>query len=678
MNEKEVELVVERLTRRVEQTNTYFLKKIAQSIKKISKLKPTEAQKLVQILKYGGEYEEIVKKIQKYTSMNLDDIDKIFSNYAKKDQQFNEKFYRYRNIPFLKYDENVALKRQTEALSNIARNDMFDFTRSNVLGYEIRDLKGNLKFTGLRETYNNVLDEALLNVGQGKETFDSAIGRILNELGESGIRTLNYESGRSVRLDSAVKMHLQSRLRELHNETQQMIGKEIDADGIEITVHEFPAPDHEDVQGRQFSNEEFDKLQAGDFAKGYNGKTYTLDHDNKNGYRPISEMNCYHTIFSIVLGVSKPRYSDDQLKKIKEDNEKGFELDGKHYSMYEGTQIQRRLEREIRSQKDIQIMSREADNKELLAKSQTKINQLTKKYNELNKVSGLKQKRDRLKVSGYRRIKIEDNDTTKSKINAPQSTLVIPNYDFSRFKKAIDESKSLPSLEDDFDYKGFMQEYDKFYNTLDKKELQKVRKEYTSWLKTDMSSSNPMGEYLNKELKYDGLPELIKEKDFWKDEDNNPVDIGDIYSVDKNHWYRGVSATRYSNILKQDVPDRELTKQFVDEFKTGKYYAGIGINGNGTYVSESYSYATKYSKDIEDGMILVMPKESAKIVSVDKINYIKTKLIKYIGNKEDLYTDTAITYLDDNGYLASILGYDIVNVGQHKIILNRASIKVVK
>ena len=124
MNEKEVELVVERLTRRVEQANTYFLKQIAQSIKKISKLKPTEAQKLVQILKYGGDYEEIVKKIQKYTSMNLDDIDKIFSNYAKKDQQFNEKFYRYRNIPFLKYDENTALKRQTEALSNIAKNDI--------------------------------------------------------------------------------------------------------------------------------------------------------------------------------------------------------------------------------------------------------------------------------------------------------------------------------------------------------------------------------------------------------------------------------------------------------------------------------------------------------------------------------------------------------------------------
>lgn len=409
MSEKDVELLVERLTRRVEKANTYFLKKISQSIIKISKLKPTEAQKLIQILKYGEDYDKIIRQIQKYTSLNIDDIDKIFKEYAKKDAQFNEKFYKYRNIPVIKYDENMPLKTQTEALSSVARNEMFNFSRSNVLGYTTKDIRGNLKFTGLRETYNAVLDEALLNVGQGKETFNSAMSRILSELGESGIKTLNYESGRSVRLDSAVRMHLQSRLRELHNETQQLIGREIDADGIEISVHMNPAPDHAEVQGKQFSNEEFNKLQAGLDAKDFKGKIYTLDHDHKNGYRPISEMNCYHYVFSIVLGVSKPRYDDNQLQKIKEDNERGFELDGKHYTNYEGEQLQRRIEREIRTQKDIQMMGVESENNELIEKSQRKIKQLTQKYKELSNVSGLKTKADRLRVTGYHRVKLATN-----------------------------------------------------------------------------------------------------------------------------------------------------------------------------------------------------------------------------------------------------------------------------
>lgn len=399
IDEKTADLLVERLIRRIEQANTSYLKSIGSSIKKIKKLTPTEAQQLVQILKYGGSYDEIVKKIAKYTSLNINDVDAIFSSYAKKDQMFYEKFYKYRNTTFVPFDQNMALKTQTMALSSIVRNEMYNFTRSNVLGYTI-----NGKFHNLRDTYNQLLDEALLNVGQGKETFDSAMTNIMKQIGGSGLKTLNYESGRSVRLDSAVRMHLKGRLRELHNENQKIIGEEIDADGYEISVHENPAIDHEEAQGRQFSIAEYEKLQNGGLATDYKGKKITLDHDDKNGYRPISELNCYHYIFSIVLGVSEPQYNEKQLQEIKDRNDKGFELDGKHYTMYEGTQLQRNLERKIREQKDTQILAKASGNNDLIQESQAKITQLTHKYKELSDVSGLPTKADRLKVSQYRRV----------------------------------------------------------------------------------------------------------------------------------------------------------------------------------------------------------------------------------------------------------------------------------
>ena len=404
IDERTAELLVERLVRRVEEANTYFLMKIGASVSKIKELTPSQAQQLVQILKYGGNYEEIIKEISKYTNMNVADIDDIFSNYAKKDQLFYKKFYRYRNIPFTPFDENIAIKTQTMALSNIVKNEMYNFTRNNVLGYVIRDIKGNPQFYGLRETYNRVLDEALLNVGQGKETFDSAMTRILKDIGGSGLKTIEYESGRSVRLDSVVRMHLKGRLRELHNENQKIYGEEFGSDGVEISVHENPAIDHEKVQGRQFSIAEYDRLNNGLEAKDYKGNTYTLDHDGKNGFRPISELNCYHYIFSIVLGVSEPEYSDKQLKEIIDSNNKGFELDGKHYSMYDGEQLQRQLERKIREQKDIQILAKASDNMELVGEAQQKITQLTKKYKELSDISGLPTKMQRMKVSQYRRV----------------------------------------------------------------------------------------------------------------------------------------------------------------------------------------------------------------------------------------------------------------------------------
>ena len=400
IDERTAELLVERLIRRIEQANTYFLMKMGSSIKQIRNLTPSQAQELVQMLKYGGNYEDIIKEISKYTNLNVKDIDEIFSEYAKKDRLWSKQFYDYRNIPF---DESLALKRQKNALTELVKNEMYNFTRTNVLGYTIRDLRGRPQFLGLKETYNRVLDEALLNVGQGKETFDSAMTRIMKDIGGSGLKTVEFESGRSVRLDSAVRMQLKSRLRELHNEQQKIISKEIGADGIEISVHSNPAVDHEQAQGRQFSNEEYDKLNNGLEATDYTGKKITLDHDNKNGYRPISEMNCYHYIFSIILGVSKPQYNEEQLQQIINDNEKGFELDGKHYTNYEGQQLQRRIETEIRKQKDTQILAKASGNEELLYKSQDKIRMLTNKYKELSDVSGLPTKIQRLRVSQYRR-----------------------------------------------------------------------------------------------------------------------------------------------------------------------------------------------------------------------------------------------------------------------------------
>ena len=407
ITEEQIDLLVERLIKRIEEANTYFLMKMGASVGKIRELTPTQAQQLVQILKYGGSYDEIIKEIAKYTNLNVKDVDDIFKSYAKKDQQFYQQFYRYRNIPFVDFEDNEALKRQTEALANIVKNEMYNFTRANVLGYTIRDLKGRPQFLGLRETYNRVLDEALVNTGTGKETFDSAMTRIMKDIGGSGLKTIEYESGRSMRLDSAIRMHLKGRLRELHNENQKLFGAEFDYDGYEISVHSNPAPDHELVQGRQFSIAEYDRLNSGLEAKDYKGKTYTLDHDGKNGYRPISEMNCYHYIFAIVLGVSEPEYSDKELKKIIDDNNKGFEFEGKHYTNYEGTQLQRQLERAIREQKDTQIFAKASGNNELISESQQKITQLTNKYRELSEVSGLPTKAQRLRVSGYRRTKVK-------------------------------------------------------------------------------------------------------------------------------------------------------------------------------------------------------------------------------------------------------------------------------
>jgi hypothetical protein len=408
MNDKQVQLIIERLKERIQKANELFLTNIGENIKKLKKLKPSDAQKLIQILKYGGKYEDMIKKISKYSQMNVDDIDKIFSEFAKKDMDnFNKQFYEYRNIPYRQYKDNLPIKQQTEALANMVKNEVYNFSRTNVLGYTIKDNQGNEIFKGLRETYNDLLDTAFLNVGQGKETFDQALRSILKDIGQSGLKTLDYESGRSIRLDSAITMHLRSRLTELHNENQKIIGEQYDADGVEISVHLNPAPDHEEAQGHIFRLDEYEKLQKDGVAKDVNGKEIDLhrtlkDGDSADTFRPIGEYNCYHYEFRIIVGVNDPEYSEEQLQKIIQDNKDGFEFEGKKYTMYEGEQLQRKLETAIREQKDIQILGRASNDKTMIDDADKKIKILTNKYNDLSKASGLKPKVKRMSVSEYR------------------------------------------------------------------------------------------------------------------------------------------------------------------------------------------------------------------------------------------------------------------------------------
>lgn len=420
LSDEILEKVSERLVNRIEKVNEFILKTIGNNLDEIGKLGYTEAYKVAQIMKYGGDYNKIVKKLAEITNLNEKDIRKIFNEVSKSEYEFAKQFYDYNKVKYIPYNENVALKSQVTAISRITERNIKQMMNPNVLGYGMIDkTTGKVTFKGLKQAYYDLIDTAVLSVSQGKETFDEALARQIKEIGSGGLKVI-YDStyvnkkgkvvNRTRRVDSAIRMNMKDGLRTLHNEIQEQFGKEFGSNGVEISVHSNPAPDHDEMQGRQFSNEEFEKLQSDGVAIDYTGKEIDIHRELKDGsttldFRPVSQYNCYHYTFSIVLGVSNPEYTEEQLQQIIDDNNKGFELDGKHYTNYEGTQMQRRLETEIRKQKDIQIMAKASGQDDTVAESQRKISELTKKYKELSSKAGLPTRMDRMKVSGYKRVK---------------------------------------------------------------------------------------------------------------------------------------------------------------------------------------------------------------------------------------------------------------------------------
>lgn len=405
LSDEVIEKVVERLTNRIEQANSYVLQQIGKKIKQIYNMTPNEAQKLVQVLKYGGDYEKITRKLAEITKLNIKDIKKIFEEIAKNDYDFAKQFYDFRNKKYIPFEQNKALQRQIEAIRVLTENKYIDLARTKALGFSIKNNKGKVIFKGLKQVYNEAIDKAVLSVVQGKSTFYENMHSILKDIGVSGLKTLDYKSGRSIRLDSAIRMHIEDAIKQLHNETQKQIGEEFDSDGVEITVHLNPAPDHERVQGKQFSNKEFNKFQNDIDCYSYDGIFFSHEFEGHDR-RSISELNCKHYTFAIILGVNIPQYSNEQLQEIINRNDKGFDFENKHYTMYDGTQLQRQIEREIRNQKDLQMFGLTSGDDKLVRDSQYKIRLLNKKYKQLSEASNLPTKMQRLRVSGYKRTRI--------------------------------------------------------------------------------------------------------------------------------------------------------------------------------------------------------------------------------------------------------------------------------
>lgn len=405
LNNEQEEKLVQILIDRINALNEDILTIIGNRIRQIGELTPTQVHQIQQMLMYDTDINTIVQKLAEITNMNVNDIYNMFEYSAKTNQDFARQFYKARGISYIPYAENKALKEQIKAIAKITAKEYANMSRTSAIGYTVKDLKGNLVFKDISSAYKDIIDKAILNAGQGKTTYQQEMRNAIKQIGQSGLKTLDYESGRSMRLDSAIRMNTLGGLRKLNNQVQEQFGEEFDSDGVEISVHQYPAADHAEVQGHQFSNKEFEKLQKTGTAKDYNGEI--IDIHYKGNYRPISEYNCYHRPFRIVLGISKPLYTKEQLEEIKEKNSEGFDFDGKHYTMYQGTQLQRLIERRIREQKDVQILAKSGGDKELTLQAQTKITQLTTKYRQLCNVSGLpNQLKTRASVVGYKRINV--------------------------------------------------------------------------------------------------------------------------------------------------------------------------------------------------------------------------------------------------------------------------------
>lgn len=390
-DDKKLELLLEKFYNRFNKYNTMVLEKMGETIKKFDGVTPAVAHQIAQELRYGTDVDELIRELSLISGKTIQDIEKSFEIVAQDNLEFAEVYAKAKNMEFVDYKNNKELQKLVKSIARETNGIFKNISKAKAIGFVLEDKDGNVTFKNLRQTYNDLIDEAVFNVSMGVDNYQNAMTKTMKQLANSGVKIheekIGYANGYNRRIDSAVRQNVLTGVRQINIRTQEQVGREFGANGVEISAHSPCAEDHLHIQGKQFSKKEFAKIN-GDLE------------------RPIGEYNCRHFVFSVVLGVNEPSYTKRQLEQMNRESVATIEYEGKTYSKYEATQVQRQLETAIRKQKDQQIIGVASGNKNAVEQCQTKITQLTKKYNDFSKHAGLDTYKNRLAVTGYKRVNV--------------------------------------------------------------------------------------------------------------------------------------------------------------------------------------------------------------------------------------------------------------------------------
>lgn len=347
------------------------LKKIGTRIKEIGKMSASDAHALQQVTAYGADIQDIDEILQKYSQKTAKEMKTVFENIVEDGYDFAKKFYVARGITQVALKDNDRLQSLVSSIWKMTQGTLKNFSSTTTMG--VVDKNGI--FVPFREQYNRIIDDAVLLVSTGTQDYTKAISNSVKSILPSGVK-VKYESGATREAYSAVRMNVLDGCRQIWSDTREECGNQYSADGVEISVHALCAPDHLNIQGKQYTKAEFEKLNN------------SLD-------RPIGTMNCRHTTFPIIMGVDVPTYTDDELKQIRELSNKPVSSGNWSGTRYEASQRMRRYEYRIRQEKSKKALSEAMGDDDGKTAANKKIRELNTQYKNFCKDTGLTPRRNR-------------------------------------------------------------------------------------------------------------------------------------------------------------------------------------------------------------------------------------------------------------------------------------------
>lgn len=352
----------------------YLLRDLAERIAAAGEFTATAQYETWKLQQLGVSQKEIKKELQKLLKSTNADIERLMTQSAQAGYSFDLKMLP--TAEAISFADNAAVQQIVAAAVALAQDDLTNITQT--LG--MIDPYGNAQ--PLQTAYRQCMDYAFMQVSTGAADYNTAIRAATKNLADKGVYVIDYESGVHTTLEAAVRRNIMGGLGLMQEEISKRNHDDMGADGWEIDAHSNSAPDHEPIQGKQYPDAEYEAL-------------------NNSLVRRIGTLNCGHSAYPIIMGISSPQYSAEQLEAMRTANAEGITYNGRHYTGYEATQHQRALERAIRKQKRRILIDEATGDAEKLKTDQIKLQTLRQEYNGFSKAAKLRTQTERAEVAGF-------------------------------------------------------------------------------------------------------------------------------------------------------------------------------------------------------------------------------------------------------------------------------------
>lgn len=383
----------------------------------------------------GMSKREIKKAIKDALNLSPQEVNHLFKDVIRKGYAEDEKIYKYKGKPFIPFEDNKQLQQLITAVAAQAHTELKNITQS--LGFAVKQPDGTLKFTKLADYYQRTLDNATLSIATGAFDYNTVLQRTVAELTNSGLRTVDYASGHSNRVDVAVRRAVMTGVNQVVAKVNDDNAEKLGTEYFEVSWHGGARPTHQVWQGRVYSKKELETVCGLGTVTGLCGA------------------NCYHSYSPFFPGISERIYTDKQLEEMNRKDNTPVEYNGKQYTKYEASQRQRRLETTMRAQRQkIKLLQEGGADEDDIITARGRYRVTSAEYTRFSKAMDLPQQRERVTVDGLGNIGVGKYKKTIAKsaengiINLNNKGTVvndvhkIGNIDINKYKCVTEDIKT--------------------------------------------------------------------------------------------------------------------------------------------------------------------------------------------------------------------------------------------